>query len=51
VDSAHKLHPLDYATEKVTKEWLIQACLRQNTFCQEFPFDLLNYDDAYKHYV
>lgn len=22
VDSAHKLHPVDYATQKVTKEWL-----------------------------
>jgi len=28
VDSAHKLHPLDYRTETVTKEWLLNACLR-----------------------
>ena len=51
IDAIHKLHPVDYGTNKVTKEWLTEACLRQNKFCQEFPFDLLNYEDAYKHYV
>lgn len=30
IDSVHKLHPLDYGTPKVNKEYLIQACLRNN---------------------
>jgi hypothetical protein len=29
VDTAHKLHPLDYGTNKVNKDYLIKACLRQ----------------------
>ena len=51
IDMAHKLHPLDFGSEKVTKEWLIEACLRQNNFIQEFPYEILKFEECYMHYV
>jgi hypothetical protein len=51
VDSAHKLHPLEFGTSKVNAEWLREACLRQNKFIKDFPVELLNFEECYKHYV
>ena len=51
IDSVHKLHPVDYGSGKVTKEWLIDACLRQHKFINEFPFEILYFQKSYKEYV
>lgn len=37
VDSVSKVHPLAYDTGVVTKQWLVDGCLRQNKFIQDFP--------------
>ncbi len=50
VDTAHKLHPLDYGTSKVNKEYLIKACLRQEEFCRKLNIESLNYQDSLKNY-
>jgi hypothetical protein len=43
VASVHNLHPRDYGTHVVTKEWLVSACLRQHKFVTTFPMEQLNY--------
>ena len=50
VDTSHKLHPLDYSTNKIDKEYLINACLRQDEFCRKLHVKCLNYEQTLKNY-
>jgi hypothetical protein len=50
VDTAHKLHPLDYGTSKVSKEYLINACLRQEEFCRKLHVKCLKYENNLENY-
>jgi hypothetical protein len=51
VDAVHKLHPLEYKTHMVTKEWLLDACLRHQTFVEEVELNLLEFDVCFYIYV
>lgn len=43
VDAVHKLHPLDYETKKINKEYLMDACLRNNEFCQKLHIKCIRF--------
>jgi hypothetical protein len=50
VDTSHKLHPLDYGTKKVDKEYLINPCLRQDEFCRKLHAKCINYEHTLENY-
>lgn len=48
IDSVIKLHPIDCKkNERLTKEWIINACLRQDKFCVETKVERITFDHAY----
>ncbi len=50
IDTSHKLHPRDYGTSKVDKEYLINACLRQDDFCRKVHVKCITFEDSLKSY-
>lgn len=51
VDAVRKLHPRDYWFTKINKEWLIEACLRQQKFSDETKVEKITFEHAFPEYL
>ena len=51
VESSHKLYPIMYANNKGSREWLLQACLKEHLFIRKISLEKLSYYNCEQNYV